>query len=547
MLSGKNGYGIRIIPFIFTIAVFWLAGANFTFFSHLLHEYPLDDIGNIAFVLSLLVGFLGVVVIVLILFCHRYTTKPIVISLLLGAAFSAYFMDSYNVFINEEMIGNTINSDIREINDLLSLKLFLYLFLLGIIPSLLVYRAKIYFAPFKKEIITRSRLIAGMVSVIGVLFLCFSASTSSFFREHTVRFYFNPSGYVFALGDYGYRYFRGNKKHVVQIGTDAEIPKDDIHRELVIMVVGETARADHFSLNGYKKKTNPLLEKEKVVSFTNFKSCGTSTLVSVPCMFSIYGMDNYDGRKIKTTENALDILQHAGVNVLWRDNNSSSKGVANRVPYQDFRDPLINPVCDVECRDVGMLSGLQEYIDSHSKGDIIIVLHQMGNHGPAYYKRYPQEFERFKPICKTNELSDCSIEEITNAYDNAVLYTDYFLSKTIDLLKKNDDKFETMMFYVSDHGESLGENGIYLHGMPNIIAPEAQRHVPAIVWLGRNFDEISFASLKTKTSLNFSHDNIFPTLLGLMEIKSNIYDASKNIFYDNENMVSHAGIKPATR
>ncbi len=193
--------------------------------------------------------------------------------------------------------------------------------------------------------------------------------------------------------------------------------------------------------------------------------------------------------------------------------------------YQDYKTPATNPICDPECRDEGMLYGLQEYIDSHKQGDIFILLHQMGNHGPAYYKRYPPTFEKYTPTCKSNQLEDCTKEEIGNAYDNAILYTDYFLSKIIDFLKRNNTRFETAMFYIGDHGESLGENGLYLHGLPNILAPDAQKHIPFIMWFGESFDkeEIRFKTLKDKLHNRYSHDNIFHTILGLMEVETSVY------------------------
>ncbi|WP_211212097.1 phosphoethanolamine transferase [Kiloniella laminariae] len=333
------------------------------------------------------------------------------------------------------------------------------------------------------------------------------------------------------MGKYAGQLLKADSGPLKILGNDAQIPATDIDRELIIMVVGETARADRFSLNGYPRKTNPLLEQLNVASFRQVRSCGTSTAISVPCMFSNDTEKDYETNTAKNKENALDVLVHAGVNVLWRDNNSSSKGVADRIPYQNYRDPNINPVCDLECRDEGMLVDLQDYIDSYPDGDIMIVLHQMGNHGPAYYLRYPKEFEKFQPVCATNELSDCSQEELDNAYDNAILYTDYFLSKVIGLLKKNDPKFETLMLYVSDHGESLGELGLYLHGMPNLLAPETQRHVPMIVWVGDNFTHFNNTDLQAQQDQAITHDNIFHTLLGLMEIESEAYLREMDIFH----------------
>lgn len=227
----------------------------------------------------------------------------------------------------------------------------------------------------------------------------------------------------------------------------------------------------------------------------------------------------------------LEFVKYVEVTVLWRDNNSSLKGVADRVAYEDFRQSEINPLCDVECRDEGMLDGLQAYINSIQGGDVFIVLHQMGNHGPAYYKRYPEEFEKFTPVCKTNQLESCSKEEIDNAYDNAILYTDYFLSKVIDFLEANADEFEADILYISDHGESLGESGVYLHGMPYFIAPQAQTHVPMIMWFGNDLGmaEVDVAELKKNIHEEYSHDNIFHTLLGLLEVDISVYDKSMDL------------------
>jgi lipid A ethanolaminephosphotransferase len=201
-----------------------------------------------------------------------------------------------------------------------------------------------------------------------------------------------------------------------------------------------------------------------------------------------------------------------------------------RVPYEDYKSPKTNTICDEECRDEGMLVGLKEYIAKQKSGDIFIVLHQMGNHGPAYFKRYPEKFEVFKPACKNYDLGSCTQEEINNAYDNAILYTDYFLSKVIQFLKGYSKPFETMMFYVSDHGESLGENGIYLHGLPYLIAPVEQKKVPMVVWFGDYMSrDVNIPALEAKLDKPQTHDNVLPTLLKLMEVDTKVYDSSKNL------------------
>ena len=149
----------------------------------------------------------------------------------------------------------------------------------------------------------------------------------------------------------------------------------------------------------------------------------------------------------------------------------------------------------------------------------------MGSHGPAYYKRYPDNFEVFKPICKTNQLNECTDTEIRNAYDNTILYTDYVLSQVIELLKRNSQVSDAAMFYVSDHGESLGEGGLYLHGMPYFMAPDEQIDVAAFMWLDDSMSRVFDKNIiKENAELPQTHDSLFHTLLGLMDVETELYE-----------------------
>lgn len=517
---------------ILCTSIFFVLFDNFAFFQHVLAVYPIT-LKNIGFLASLVVGFTAFIMLLLTLVSSKYTTKPVLIILLLLSSAAAYFMNNYNVVIDHTMIQNILQTNFGEAFDLFSPKLLYYFFLLGVLPAFFIFRVKLESTSWKKAIVIKMRDIFLSLLIIFGIVLIFSKFYTSFFREHKpLRYYTNPSYYIYSVGKYMNRTFNKAKVVVHPLGEDALIPTTDIDRELIILVVGEAVRADRLSLNGYRRETNPFLQKEDVISFTNFHSCGTSTAYSVPCMFSIFPRDKYSDSKGASTENLLSVLTHANVHVLWRDNNSDSKGVALKVQYQDYKLPEVNPVCDIECRDEGMLVGLQEYIDEQKEGDIMIVLHQMGNHGPAYYKRYPASFERFTPVCETNQFDECTNEEISNAYDNALLYTDFFLAQVIKLLKNNSSQFETAMIYISDHGESLGEYGIYLHGLPYAIAPDPQKHIAAVFWFGDSF-KIDKKSLQGKSAKQFSHDNVFHTVLGLMEVETSIYDKSLDIInYD---------------
>ncbi len=511
------------------VSVFVALFSNTAFFTSAVKIYGLD-VENAVFIGSLFVYITAIFVITLSVLCHGFLVKPLLVGFLLLSSLIAYFMNQYGVIIDHRMIGNMLETDFREARELMSFPIIQYVIFLGVLPSLLIYTLTRARPGRKTEWISRLKLIGVSVAVMAGMYLGFGAHYASMMRtQRALWAQVNPTFALYSTGKYVRRSMKSASLPFTTVGADAKIPNADTHRELIIMVVGETVRADHFSLNGYERETNPLLKQENVVNFPDFWSCGTSTAHSVPCIFSHYPRAEFDKRKAKAADNALDILKRANVSILWRDNNSSSKGVADRVAYEGFHTPKTNPVCDVECRDEGMLHGLQGFIDRHPKGDILIVLHQMGNHGPAYYKRYPKAFEKFAPVCKTSNLGACSEEELVNAYDNAILYTDFFLSKTIKLLKQNDEKFETAMVYVSDHGESLGENGLYLHALPYFLAPDTQKHVPFVMWFGRNFDKEGLVKIEDRREKRLSHDNLFATLLGLFEIRSEAYDPEMDI------------------
>lgn len=507
------------------VSLFLTIFYNFTFFEKTLIAFPLSG-RTFLFLASLSICLFCFINIVLNLFRSKYTTKPFLILILLLSSMAAYVTDSYGTILDETMFLNIFGTDLHEARDLLSFKGFLYFSLLGILPSYLIYKTRLEIFSLKKEFTSRLKTLSISFVVVFVMLISFGKNYATFFREQKVlRSYTNPTFYIFSIGKYAGRFYGNSKKELIRIGLEAKVERNKRIRKLVIFVVGETARRDRFSLNGYKKETNPLLSKENVISFNNMTSCGTSTAISVPCIFSNMQRSHFSADKAETTENLLDIFSHTkNINILWRDNNSNSKGVAVRVPYEDFKFAPTNTICDPECRDVGMLVGLQDYVNKNKNGDIFIVLHQMGNHGPQYHKRYPSNFEKFKPVCETNELEKCTNEQINNAYDNAILYTDYFLSHVVSFLKDNSQEFGTAMLYVSDHGESLGENGVYLHGLPYFVAPDEQKNVASILWLGGAISQnTNYNLLKYKATSAFSHDNVFHTFLGLMDVKTDLY------------------------
>jgi lipid A ethanolaminephosphotransferase len=515
---------------VLLVSIFFTLFYNYALFSNAKQVYGCNFLTCIE-LFSVAIVLTSAIFLVLTIITYKKTTKPILIILFLISSITTYFMNTYNVVIDDSMIRNALQTDIHESLDLLSLQFFLYFLFLGVIPSFLIYKTTIiYPSSWQKTLISKLKSLFLTLLVALVVIFSFSKFYTSFFREHkSLRYYSNPTYWIYSIGVYLQETYFTKTYTLQKIGLDAKI-EDNTTRKIVFMIVGEAARADHFSLNGYDKETNPQLKKEDLINFSQLYSCGTSTAHSVPCMFSIYPRSEYDYKKALYTENVLDVLNHTNqVAILWRDNNSDSKGVATRIEYENYKSDKQNPMCDEECRDIGMLEGLSEYIKNNKSKNILIVLHQMGNHGPAYYKRYTKEYEKFKPTCKTNQLEQCTKEAIANAYDNALLYSDMFLAKTIALAKKYT-KDNVAVLYMADHGESLGENGIYLHGLPYFIAPDAQKHVGAFLWLNKKFrSNLDYDKIKAKKNKKLSHDYLFHTLLGLFGVKTKVYDKKLDI------------------
>ncbi|HAZ77714.1 MAG TPA: phosphoethanolamine transferase EptA, partial [Enterobacteriaceae bacterium] len=344
-----------------------------------------------------------------------------------------------------------------------------------------------------------------------------------------------PSNSITAAYSY-YKHHRMDNLPLVKLGEDAtRVPQmhQGTKKNLTILVVGETSRAEDFSLSGYGRETNPRLKQDNVVYFPQTSSCGTVTAVSVPCMFSGMARKNYDEQLAHHREGLLDIIQRAGVQVLWNENDGGCKGACDRVPHQDVTQLNLADLCKAgECEDDILFHGLAQYIDT-LQGEGLIVLHTIGSHGPTYYERYPPQFKKFTPTCDTNEIQTCSQQQLKNTYDNTVLYVDYVVDKAIKLLQAQQDKFTTSLVYLSDHGESLGENGVYLHGLPYAIAPESQKHVPMLIWLSPDFKQryrVSESCLqKRAASESFSQDNLFSTMLGITGVQTHVYQPADDI------------------
>jgi len=536
---------ISLSYLIFIVALYLVATANIGFFEQVLAVYPFST--NMGFILSITGLLFGLMWLVLQLLCYRPIAKPVLIALLITAAVCGYFTDAYGTIFDTNMLINSLETDQAEAMGLFAPSMVIRVLLLGVLPAFIISKIRLKRSTWQRSILQKTATLILSVALIAVCILPFGDQYASFFRQHKqVRSYANPITPIYSTIKLGENYVDELRRPDTMTlhATDAKrvSPANSVDGsgkpKLMVFVVGETARADHFGLNGYTRNTTPLLSKQSdLYSFKDAVSCGTSTAYSIPCMFSYANRADYDIDTAKYNENVLDTLSKQGINVIWRDNNSSSKGVADRVTFEDYKTADTNPNCDVECRDIGMLDGFDKLVKSGSSQkempkDTLILLHQMGNHGPAYYQRYPKAFETYNPVCMTNELSKCDAQSVINGYDNAIRYTDYFLNNVIDTLKPYEQDYDVVMVYISDHGESLGENNIYLHGLPYKFAPDAQKHVPTIVW-SPNSNSIDTESLSSMVNEPVSHDFITPTLLSFFGITTDEVKGAPTFFKVN--------------
>lgn len=465
------------------------------------------------------------------LLAWRWTLKPVLVVLLLTAAAAAYFMLSYRVVIDTGMVVNALQTDRHEAAALFSPRLLLVVGLLGGLPAVAVWRAPVAWGPWTARAWRNLLWVTSALVVLVAAGLASFQPLSSTMRNHKqVRYLMNPLAALYAAGWLAAAPLRRDDSRLAPLGVDATLAAAPGHKPpLMLLVLGETGRSGHFGLNGYVRDTTPELARENAVSFRNAWSCGTSTAASVPCMFSHLGRDAFESRS-HNYEGLMDVIQRAGLAVLWLDNQSGCKGVCDRVPQVNTSSRSHPQLCPAgECLDGVLLDGLDARIAAldpvrRARG-VVVVLHQMGSHGPAYWQRSPPAAKRFLPECTSVNLQDCDRDTLVNAYDNSIAYTDHLLASGIRWLKAQP-AYDTALLYVADHGESLGENNLYLHGLPYALAPDMQKHVPWITWLSPGFAQrgaISTDCLQGQRDARVTHDSYFHSVLGLLGIQTAVY------------------------
>lgn len=510
---------------------------NLAFYRQVFPLLPVNNLHNWLVFLSMPIVAISVMNIITTLASFLKLDRVVISLFILLSASAQYFIWTFGVVIDRSMIANIFDTTPAESFALLSTQMVIVLGLSGLLMVLVAWWIKVRRpASFWRGTAMRLLNIAISALLIVLVAALFYKDYASVFRNNKELVKsLSPSNSIVALNSW-YAHNRMDNLPLVKIGEDAKqkaVMHNGARKNLTIVVLGETSRAENFSLGGYDRETNPRLKQDDVVYFPKTTSCGTATAVSVPCMFSNMPRAHYDEELAHHQEGVLDILQRAGIQVLWNDNDGGCKGACDRVPHQNVTNLNLSGECiDGECYDDVLFHNLDSYIDNLQQ-DGIIVLHTIGSHGPTYYNRYPAEFKKFTPTCDTNEIQSCTQQQLTNTYDNTILYVDYVVDKAIKLLQSKQDRFTTNLVYLSDHGESLGEDGVYLHGLPYSIAPDTQKHVPMLLWLSPDYQQrygVSSQCLQQQAKTNdYSQDNLFSTLLGLLGVDTREYQAKDDL------------------
>lgn len=500
---------VKTSHFALIMSVLLLLLYHFSFYRFVFNNLESLSLNGVFLITSLIVLMVAANFFAFYLFLsiHRYLGKFLLIISFLINAIAVYFVNTYNAIVDESMISNVFNTNFEESSSFFSLKLVLYFIVIGVLPSIYIYKVKLVPESLKRF---------GVVSSLTLLFmliLAFANASNWLWIDKNSKQLGGlamPWSYSVNISLYFIHDAQKNKKEILL--PDATIK--DQEKSVVVLVIGESARKENFSLYGYPKKTNPLLSKVENLYHFDATSCATYTTAGVKCIL-----------EHEPTNDLYEILPNYlyrnDVEVIWRTTNWGEPPV-HIEKYQD-RDVLKQKatVENTEYDEV-LLAGLKEEIQASKKNKILVILHTSTSHGPTYNKKYPSKYEVFSPVCNSVELANCSKEELMNAYDNTIVYTDYILNKVIEDLNQLTDYKSTMLF-VSDHGESLGEKNLYMHGVPMSFAPKEQYEIPFIVWVSKD-------SRTLKPNKELSQQHVFHSVLNFLHIDSPIYNEAMNIY-----------------
>lgn len=494
------------------LSVFTLIAYHWPFF-RLVTDNVKGDLNGVLITVSLVVLMLALnfFFYTLVLYLGRIVGKCLLALLFVGNAVCLYFINTYQVLVTDKMMGNVFNTQYSEASGFFSGQALLYILFLGILPAVYLFMQKTDYGKPK-------RFFAGAGLSLGLaLLIAFGNMTNwPWIDRHATKLGSLLMPWSYTVNSI--RFYNAEKKR-----NRKAIPLPDARiatpgKDVCVLIIGESARRENFSLYGYGKPTNPLLEKDSVTALMA-EAAATYTTAGVKAI-----LDHKPTKKLY--EILPNYLFRNGVDVTWRTTNWGEPPVHIDKYYKAKDLQKMNPEADGKYDEI-LLAGLKEEILSCTKDKMLVILHTSTSHGPTYNKKYPAKFEVFTPVCTTVEMAKANPKELMNAYDNTIVYTDYLVHSVIEMLKDVPQRRSCVLF-VSDHGESLGEGNLYMHGVPMAVAPKEQIEIPFIVWT-------SDKNLKIRPDQKVGQYHVFHSVLSFLGIDSPVYDQEKDIFAGNKN------------
>ena len=460
----------------------------------------------------MIIGGLGIIMLTLnfffyylLLYVGRTVGKVILAITFIGNAITLYFINTYEVLVTDQMMGNVFNTQFSEASGFFSPAFIFYILLLGVPPCIYIFLRKFEYGSCKRFFANIGIALGTILAVVGLNL----KNTTWIDRNSTeLGSLLMPWSYVVN----SVRFWNAERRRNAEEIKLPDATLTDSTKQVCVLIIGESARRDRFSLYGYERQTNPLLAKDSVTALIANASA-TYTIAGVKAI-----IDHAPTGKLY--EILPNYLFRTGIDVVWRTNNWGEPPV-HIEKYRKAEDiKQMYPEADATYDSI-LLEGLVDEVKSSDKDKVFIVLHTNTSHGPTYNKKYPAEFEKFTPVCNTVEMSKVDPAELNNAYDNSILYTDYLIHSTIEAMKVLED-WSSCVLFVSDHGESLGENNLYMHGVPMSMAPREQVEIPFIVWTSNSNQRVK--------NQEVGHYHVFHSVLDFFGVQSPVYDSNMTIF-----------------
>ena len=504
---------ISLLAFSCIVSIGTLLLYNLPFFNYVANNTNESTVGRIWLLASLVVIMLAVnfMMTYLVMYLMRFVGRILLAILSIINATAVYFIITYSVMIDSTTIENVFNTRYSEASGFFSGSLWLFILIAGVLPAIWCMLQPVVIGKAKKMGIWCGSSLALVLALVLA-----NINQTLWISQHDTELggLLQPWSYIV------------NTCRVISASQDEQAEEiklpdgriTDDEKAVVVLVIGESARKANFQLYGYERPNNPRLSKREGLKVYQTNSCATYTTAGTKAILEPQESDDL-------YELLPNYAFRTGADVSWRTSNWGEPPIHIDEYLTDSELGDIYPNAD-NTYDGILFTGLRERIESSPKHKVLIILHTSTSHGPKYADKYPKEFEVYKPVAKNVEEGEKNISMLINAYDNTILYTDYLLDGLIDTLRAMTD-WKSAMIFISDHGESLGENKMFMHGLPMKLAPKVQYEIPFFVWTSEGFRDYKAESeLPAVLEQHF----IFHSVLNLLSIDSPAYNKDYDIF-----------------